>query len=507
METKSTSSKHPALFLALGAALVFGANLRWGVGVLAWLAPAALLRYLRLTSGWRSRVAFAGALSLAWIAATFKIVTAPLPAAFALLGVGFAMFHLVGYLGADAIRRRAGEAWGLVAFPALMAVVEGVQHRCTELASWTAAAYTQLDDLPLLQLASVTGIAGIGILVHGFAAALESALRHDGAPGLRASRRWLGAAAGAVVAAHVFGAVRLAKPVASGSGDMTRVAAIGTDATFDGRVMPTEAERARTIEGLFADTRAAARAGAKLAVWTEGSALVIPGEEAATIEAIRELARSERLDVVAAYVIPLRAEGPVQFENKYVWVRADGVLDHTYFKHHPAPGEPALVGTAPLSAVEGTYGRAGGALCYDYDFPSLARRHGALGVDLVALPSSDWRGIDPIHTQMAALRAIEDGVSIVRSTRFGLSAGIDPQGRIRAQRSSFESDERVLVIDLPRHGIRTPYRAIGDVLVYASAAFMLVALAYILAATRAEAPNSPLRLSVGATAGRTEVDR
>jgi apolipoprotein N-acyltransferase len=356
-----------------------------------------------------------------------------------------------------------------------------------------------------LQVASVTGIAGIGVLVHGFAAALESALRRDGAPELRASRRWLGAATGAVVAAHVFGAVRLAAPVASGSDDMTRVAAIGTDATFDGRVMPTEAERARTREGLFADTRAAARAGAKLAVWTEAGALVMPGEEASTIEAIRELARNERVDVVAAYVIPLRAEGAVQFENKYVWVRADGVLDHTYFKHHPAPGEPALVGTAALSAVDGAYGKAGGALCYDYDFPSLARRHGALDVDLVALPSSDWRGIDPIHTQMAALRAIEEGVSIVRSTRFGLSAGIDPQGRIRAQRSSFESDERVLLIDLPRHGIRTAYRSIGDSLVYASAALVVAALAYILA--RGRAASSPLRLSAAATAGRTEGGR
>jgi apolipoprotein N-acyltransferase len=57
-----------------------------------------------------------------------------------------------------------------------------------------------------------------------------------------------------------------------------------------------------------------------------------------------------------------------------------------------------------------------GALCYDYDFPALAAQHGSLGVDLVALPSSDWRGIDPIHTQMAAVRAIEQGVSIVRST-------------------------------------------------------------------------------------------
>src|SRR5690242_3500215 len=94
------TTKRAALWLAIGTTLVFAANLRWGIGILAWLAPAALLRYLRLTSGWRSRLAFTGAVCLAWVAATMKIVSAPLPLAFGLLGAGFALFHVVGYLGA-----------------------------------------------------------------------------------------------------------------------------------------------------------------------------------------------------------------------------------------------------------------------------------------------------------------------------------------------------------------------------------------------------------------------
>ena len=69
------------------------------------------------------------------------------------------------------------------------------------------------------------------------------------------------------------------------------------------------------------------------------------------------------------------------------------------------------------------------------------------GADIVALPSSDWRGIDPSHTEMATMRAIEQGLSIVRSTRFGLSAGIDPHGVMRAQRSTFETQGRILWID------------------------------------------------------------
>ena len=123
-------------------------------------------------------------------------------------------------------------------------------------------------------------------------------------------------------------------------------------------------------------------------------------------------------------------------------------------------------------------------------------------MDFVALPSSDWRGIDPIHTEMAALRAIEQGFSIVRSTRFGLSAGIDPFGRTRARRSSFETDDRVLLVDLPRHGIPTAYRRMGDALVYASAAFVLLLLLRTFWGARAADRRE--KLSAVGTADRTE---
>jgi apolipoprotein N-acyltransferase len=449
--------------------------MRWGVGALAWIAPFPLLRYLRLTKGAASRLLFAAAMMLAWTLTVLKIITPPLPLVMSLLGTAYAVVPCVGYLGADALRRRAGERWGTVAFPALMVVLEWLQHRGTGLASWGAGGYTQLDDLPLLQLSSLTGIAGVSFLVYAVGASFES---WSSAPSPVARRLALGAAL-AVVAAHVYGAVRLDHTEVG----TTRVAAIGTDATFNGSVTPSDEVRAQTLEYLLADTRSAARAGARLVVWTEAAALVMPAEESAFVERVRRAAVEEHVHVVAAYVV-LERMTPLHYENKYAWLTSDGVLDHTYLKHHPALGEPAVVGSGPLTAVDTDFGRAGGAICYDYDYPALAREHGQLDLDLVVLPSSDWRGIDPIHTQMAGVRAIEEGFSLVRSTRFGLTAGIDSRGRIRAQSSSFEASDRVVIMDLPRHGATTPYRRIGDVFVYACFAFLAVAIAH---ASRARA--------------------
>jgi apolipoprotein N-acyltransferase len=265
----------------------------------------------------------------------------------------------------------------------------------------------------------------------------------------------------------VFGTLRLA---GSERGQLA-VAAVGTDATFDGTSLPTPVQRARTLDRLLADTHAAASAGAKLAVWNEAAALVMPEEEGAFVLRVQEAALRDHVHVVAAYIVP-KSTDPLRFENKYRWLRPDGTIDHTYFKHHPAPGEPAVVGRGALPIVSSELGRLGGGLCYDYDFPAFAREHGRAQVDLVALPSSDWRGIDPIHTQMAALRAIEQGVSIVRSTRFGLSAAIDPTGRMRALHSSFDGGSRVMLAQLPDESRATLYRHTGDVLVYAGFALL-----------------------------------
>ncbi len=161
----------------------------------------------------------------------------------------------------------------------------------------------------------------------------------------------------------------------------------------------------------------------------------MPADEARWVAEVAALAGSAHVDVVAGYLVPLALE-PLRYENKYVFARADGTIDHSYHKNFPVPGEPATPGTGAPPRVATAYGIVSGAICYDYDFPVAGRARA--GVDLVALPSSDWRAIDPIHTQMAAMRAIESGHSIIRATRFGLSAGIDPEGRLRGTMSHFD---------------------------------------------------------------------
>ncbi len=458
------------LLLVAGAVLIFAANLRWSVGLLAWVAPVPLLRFLRLRGGWAGRFLVLLALSAGWCAAMWKIATAPLPSSFALLGLLFALFNWVPFLVWEKVRSRS-EWLAPLAFAAAVVVEEFLQPRLTPLSTWGSLAFTQLDDLPFLQLAALTGAGGISFLVACTAAALEAVLAMGRAGrSTRRVRRVLVASILAVALAHVAGAARLAVPFPQ---ETVTVAAVGTTLEFGPSTpLPDREERARGLALLLEDTRAATRAGARLVVWNEASELVLPDEEEEVARRIASAAKELGVQIVAAYIVP-RSSSPLLYENVLLWLGEDGLVVTRYLKHRPAPGEPAIRGTGPLPVHDTSLGRISAALCYDEDDPALAREQGRAGADLVALPSSDWRGIDPLHTQMAALRAVENGMSIVRSTRSGLSAGIDPLGRFRGWQSSSESEDRILRIVLPRHRLATPYAVVGDVVVWAAGLFLL----------------------------------
>lgn len=455
---KNHLDPRPWTWLFLGALLLVASQVRLGLGILAWIAPVPFLHYLRLTDSRRSRAAFVVVSFIAWSAGILKIMTAPLPAIAALGWAGpFSVLLVLPYFGWSWVRQRLGERAAMLGFGAMMVVGEWMLHATLPLGVWGSAANTQLDQLALLQLSSITGLHGVSFLVYVVAAVLERLLSGERAT-VRVSA-W--GAAVAVVGTLALGQARLG--LASLEANPTRlVAAVGTDSVVGaGSELPTAQRQEEDERGLVRRTETAARAGAELVVWNEGATMVWPQDETAWHERLEALAARLDIDLVAAYVVPLQTD-PLVYENKYVFVRAEGAIDHTYLKHEPVPGEPAVRGEGPMPLVQDERGTVAGAICYDYDFPRVALANARNGADLVALPSSDWRGIDPIHTQMAAVRAIEGGTSVLRSTRFGLSAGIDPWGRIRGWDSAWDSEERVLLVRLPRRGTETIYARLGD---------------------------------------------
>lgn len=471
--------------LVLGTALTFATSYRWAVPAVGWLAPVPWLLVARRLRSWRGWLALLGVVMLAVHLQVAKIVTAPIPPALVFaFAPPFALGALLTVRATEALRRRGGELAGIVGFAALTAVVEIATYAASPMGMWGTAASGQVDDLALLQLASVTGVAGIGAVMALVQATVATVLA---AATPRRHLRVVVAIAMLVAAIYAWGSVRL---YAEQPGRTVIAAAVVTDLGLD-RGLPTAAALAANEDVLFERTRLAAQRGAQLVVWNEVATLVDPADEARLVARGADAARQLGVELVLAYGV-LVSRSPMLLDNKYVWLDAGGRALETYRKHHPVPSEPSLEGTAPLIAHAHAWGRAAGAICYDYDFPAMARAHAALGVGLVAVPSSDWRGIHPYHTRMARIRAIEGGFALVRSTRWGESAVFDAYGRPRASMSAFEATDHVLVGTVPVTPVSTIYAAAGDAPLGLASGLALVGLLVVAwrARKRREVPET-----------------
>lgn len=454
--------------LALGALLTLVTGPRWGIPALAWLAPVPYLLYARSAHGWRPWAALLGVLVVAATAQCATIATSPIPVfAVAAFGPPLALFRF-GALGAsELIRRRLGETAGMVAFVAGTVVFDWIGYGVTELGAWMATANSQVEWLAFLQLAALGGLALLGALMAWTAATVALLLA---APRPRAHARAALAVAATLIAGLAWASVRLHRPLPGAS---VTVAAVVTEVGPGERGMPDAATLAANTDALFARTELAAARGARLVVWNEVATLVDPDAEAAFVARARTLARSLRVDLVLAYAV-LVTRDPIWLDNKYLFIADDGAILDRYQKHHPVPGEPSITGTGPLHVVERPYGAVGGAICYDYDFPAIGRAHARAGAGLVVVPSSDWRGIDPVHTFMARVRAIEGGFALVRAARWSASGAFDAHGRVRAWMPTGEGHDQVMIARVPVGRTPTLATALGDAPIGLAGAALLV---------------------------------
>ena len=128
-----------------------------------------------------------------------------------------------------------------------------------------------------------------------------------------------------------------------------------------------------------------------------------------------------------------------------------------------ADGGPYTAGAAlrPLATASGP---VGAFVCGEALFPSVARDLARAGAVLLANPSNDhWFGAEAgaeQHLRVARLRAIENRRWLVRPTTTGVSAVIDPQGRVVTR--SRAGGPEVLAATVRRSEEVTPVQRWGD---------------------------------------------
>jgi apolipoprotein N-acyltransferase len=403
--------------------------------------------------------------------------------------------------------RLSGVARTLV-FPLAVTTVDWLASHVDFLATYGSPAYTQAGNLPLLQVVSVTGIWGLTFLVHWLAPVANAVWEHAG--NVRAVRASAGAFAGVLLAVLLFGSVRMAFFPASGS--TVRVAALADTRDRYRTVEPAffllmpgtpeqrasfQMQAAPLLEDLFIRTEQQARAGATVVSWFEDAAIILKEDESAAIERGQALARRHGIYLEMGMLVILPSDRYPFQQNRAVLIDPAGHVVWTYDKSHPTPG-PESAFTAPGTGIvpitDTPFGRIASVICFDMDFPRLVRQAGQARADLLIAPSLDWPEAKMSHAQLASVRAVENGVSLLRPTGDGLSQAVDHQGRVLASVDSFATDQGFFITSVPARGVGTVYALIGDSFAYLCilALMSLVGMALFRRRVHATLPSAPV---------------
>jgi apolipoprotein N-acyltransferase len=438
-----------AAVMRIIAALLSGAMLAQAQSLepiwqVAWAAPMPLLIAL-------SGASWSGALILGAIAGAGSTVLM-LSYSYNLGGVADVAILLVlktsVWMVAASCHRAAMRglpAWlGVLAFPASMAGVETLISIVSSHGSSGAFAYSQIEFLPAVQIASLGGGPAITFVVCLFASGLAAMIAH---------RNWIAAVAPVVVVAGllVWGALRIPPLPKPAPGDLG-VALLAHDSfAFD-------ASNWRVAwEAYAAEAEQSAKAGANVIVFPEKVVTLTAGETQQALRRLQTIAAERGVVIVAGAVA---AEKHFSY-NRAWFISPAGV--RSYNKRHLVPGAEAGLqrGVADLYTDVGGI-RMGIAIGKDMDFPALGRRFGSYGAMLVVAPAWDLGADAWLHSRMAMLRAVEGGFWMARSGREGLMLVSDPYGRVIAQQRSKADMSRLAALIPLQKTSRTIYVLTGD---------------------------------------------
>jgi apolipoprotein N-acyltransferase len=369
--------------------------------------------------------------------------------------------------------------------------------------SWGSLAYSQAGNLPLMQLASITGIWGITFFMCWTASTVWWVISSVKISQFKLSAEAIVYLAFAI-AIIAFGQHRIArgKTMLSQPNDGRQVACIvAPKGPYTPEVVRRWLEAARAelsaqndtqsaethselTRSMLADSRPAvfaeldyllrksaerAKAGAKLIVWSEAALSTPPDFEQEILDRCSEFAKSHSTNLAMTLGVIRPDSDPGKFiENKIVFLNEEGSIEGEYMKFNTVPGEPSLNGNGLVPSFDTKLaGRISPIVCFDADFPSFVSQVGQGKIDTatpqtIVISANDWAEVWEQHMQMSAFRAIENGMWVVRSTSRGTSAVISPLGEVQERLSSFESPEPTMSGWVSGGRMRTWYPTVGD---------------------------------------------
>jgi apolipoprotein N-acyltransferase len=461
-----------------------------------WLAPLSYAALFYVLSGAAPRRALG--LGFAFGCASFGFGTywtfiavrvfGGAPVALALfLMIGLTLV-LAGFVAAGAwvaarwFRTRGAVAW-LVTLPAMFVLFEWLRGWLFTGFGWLAAGYSQTDSW-LIGYAPLGGVLAVSLGVVVTSGALLvlalGSVRERAAAGVALVAVWGG---GLAASTHSFTQPKeRALDVALAQGN------IAQDIKYEPEQLPA-------MMRLYAELTAQS-AGSELVIWPEAAIPTYINYVEKYIEDVRRAAAEQGSTVLLGILRPAPGSDSIEeFQNILVALTDERQV---YVKRHlvpfgefyPVPGfikdwmrlmnlptGDAIPGAADQPPIEAAGEKLAITICYEDVFGAEQLQYLADATLLVNVSNDAWFG-DSIaphqHLQIARVRAAEAGRYLLRATNTGVTAVIDPKGRVVDELPQFHTG--LLKAEVRGYTGSTPYARVGNYLVVVLALAALAAV-------------------------------
>lgn len=399
----------------------------WNIPIFAWVYPVLFLGIGYFVKTRKAYSAIVFCYALGFIIQFGKVIGMDIEICI-IAGVLLALLKALPYLYWLKSQMRFQDT---ITFASFMVLIEYIIYLIYPILGGLSDAYTQFQNLYLLQVVTVTGVYGITFIMYWTAAMVIWIWENRS--NQKVFKKYVTAFGTVMGLVFVYGVVMY--HFAGNPEESVRIAGVTVP------VSPLLNEDEDVYATFYTDT--------------------FTDENMANTQ--------EKLSAVAdALFFKTIVKTPYENlkENKIIAFNPQGEQIAEYFKHGRSIGELCQKGDGKLQSFDTEYGRIAPFICSDMAFASKIRQAGKDNVDILLIPASDWQEMTLIATKTAIVRAVENGSNIIRHTNKGMSIAADNKGNILAQADYFQSDTKNIAAQVITTGRFTLYSHVGDIFIY-----------------------------------------
>ena len=329
----------------------------------------------------------------------------------------------------------------VILYPSYWIILEFLKSKILTGFPWCLLGYSQYKNIPIIQITDITGVLGISYLIVMANVLIYHLISK------RVSLMEIALTGVFFASTYGYGLYRLNHPI---SGKEIKVAIV--QGNIDQSIKWDPSYQAKTMDIYLGLTRSCYKYRPDLIVWPETAVPFYFQDDGSLADMVWRIPEESGASMIFGSPAYGKGKRGIKYYNR-AYLISCGHPTTFYDKVHLVPfGEyvplkkilfflnrlvPAAGDFDPgnkIRPLENRYISAGVMICFDAIFPEIARTHTKMGANLLVNISNDaWFGKTSApyqHLAMSIFRAVENRRSLIRATNTGISAFIDPYGRI-----------------------------------------------------------------------------